>query len=121
MAHSQINANRKQLEKFARKNNIKITPLDNNIDLIVNLSEKYISNGKFPDKAIDVFDEVCARTNICINKFDKFMCDCNLNIKRIIDDKNKAIINHDYDKARSLKEEQFTRYKGYIKPIRIFT
>ena len=30
MAYSQINANRKQLEKFARKNNIKITLTDGN-------------------------------------------------------------------------------------------
>ena len=88
---------------------------DEIIKEIIYLSEKYISNGKFPDKAIDVFDEVCARTNICINKFDKFMCDCNLNIKRIIDDKNKAIINHDYDKARSLKEEQINVEKNYDK------
>lgn len=88
---------------------------DDIINEVVYLTDKYISNGKFPDKAIDVFDEVCARTNISVNKYDQLVSNCNLSIKRIIDDKNKAIINHDYDKARDLKEKQLDIEKNYDK------
>ena len=41
---------------------------DEIIDNIVNLVDRYIYLGKFPDKAIDVFDEVCAKTSISNNK-----------------------------------------------------
>ena len=34
---------------------------DEIIDNIIKFSDRYIHNGKFPDKAIDVFDEVCAK------------------------------------------------------------
>ncbi len=73
---------------------------------IVRLCEKYVFNGKFPDKAIDIFDEVCARASLIDSKFDKKMKDYSLDLKRIADEKNMAIINHDYNKARILKDEQ---------------
>ena len=34
------------------------------IDLIVNLSKKYIYNRKEPDRSIDILDEVCAKTSL---------------------------------------------------------
>ncbi len=88
---------------------------DDVIKEIVYLSDRYISNGKFPDKALDVFDEVCARTNINVNKHDKLLSEYNLNIKKIVDDKNKAIIDHDYDSARVLKERQLEEEKKFDK------
>lgn len=63
---------------------IKIT--NENLNQIVDLSEKYISGKKFPDKAIDVLDYICARakndkikiTNELINKVIEKMANVKL-------------------------------------------
>ena len=38
------------------------------IDTIVDLCDRYVIKGKFPDKALDILDEVCARTAIVESK-----------------------------------------------------
>lgn len=73
---------------------------------IVKLSDKYVFNGKFPDKAIDVFDESCAKASVVDNKIDKTIKTYTYNIKSIKEEKNKAIIAHDYKKASELKDKE---------------
>ena len=50
-------------EKF---HNVKYSECD--IDTIIDFSEKYLSNRKFPDKAFDIIDQLGARTKIKYNK-----------------------------------------------------
>lgn len=72
---------------------------------LVNLCERYISSGKFPDKAIDLFDEVCANASLQISYDDDLLRNYIVEIKQIKDNKNFAIVDHDYKKASLLKEE----------------
>lgn len=76
------------------------------IEEIIRLCDKYISIGKFPDKAIDIFDEVCAKRALIDTDYDKKVKKLELDFKMIKEKKNAAIINNDYVKARALKEEQ---------------
>ncbi len=70
---------------------------------IVSLSSRYISIGKQPDKAIDILDEVCARTTLIDSNYDKKIKKLKEELHNIKNSKNKAIINHDYKEASSNK------------------
>jgi len=76
------------------------------IDLIVDLSIKYVSSGKQPDKAIDILDEACSRTSVIDNSYDKKIKALTMQINDIKDKKNQSIMNHQYQSASKLKEEQ---------------
>lgn len=91
--------------------NVKVS--DEIIREIIKLTECYVHSGKFPDKAIDIFDEVCAKAALIDTKFDKKLRDYRLDIKAINDEKNQAIINHDYRRARLLKDKQNSIEKEY--------
>ena len=45
-----------------------VTISDSMLDLIIELSEKYVYDRNQPDKAIDILDEVCARVSLKENK-----------------------------------------------------
>ena len=74
------------------------------IDLIIELSSKYIYNRCEPDKSIDILDEVCAKASLKENKEIKKYYDLENEYKKIIENKNKAILDNDYKKASSVKE-----------------
>ena len=76
------------------------------IKLIVNLTERYVSIGKFPDKAIDVLDEACCKTSIIDSNVEKKSKHLLMEINNVKTNKNKAIINHDYKLATELKNKQ---------------
>ena len=88
---------------------------DSIIREIIKLSDNFVHKGRFPDKAIDVFDDVCAKASVVDDKIDKKMKDYTMNIKNIKDQKNKAIINHDYKQAMFLKEKQLCLEGEYDK------
>lgn len=77
--------------------------IDELLDSIINLSNKYIQNRKQPDKAIDILDEVCAyvslKENDSVKKYNKL----NKKLNKIISDKKKAIMNNDFKEATNLK------------------
>jgi len=77
------------------------------IDIIVELSNKYIFNRKQPDKAIDILDEVCAKTSITEDKNSERINELNQCLKSITESKNNAIIKQDfYEAAKYRKKEQ---------------
>lgn len=85
--------------------NVKID--DEIINLIIDLSEKYIYNRNQPDKSIDILDEVCAKTSL---KESKNMClykEYNKELKSVIANKKESIINNDFAKASMYKKEEF--------------
>lgn len=88
---------------------------DSVIENIVLLCDRYVHNGKFPDKAIDIFDEACCKAAIVDSDLDKKLRDYSLKLKLIRENKNKAIIEHDYLLARSLKNEELGLEKDYDK------
>lgn len=79
---------------------------DELIDLIVELSVKYISQGRLPDKAIDILDEACCKASIVDDVDDKKTRKIAEQVSKIKHDKNEAIIKHDYKKATELKRIQ---------------
>ena len=56
----------KTISYYEEFHNVKYTEC--NIDTIINFSDKYLSNRKFPDKAFDIIDQLGARTRIKYNK-----------------------------------------------------
>ena len=76
------------------------------IDLIIDLSEKYIYDRNQPDKSIDLLDEVCAKVSLTESKELKKYNVLNLELKNILKEKNEAIVNNLFDKASSLKEQE---------------
>ena len=84
---------------------------------IVNLCNRYVHNGKFPDKAIDIFDEACAKASIVDNDLDKKLRSYSLELKDIRNRKNQAIIEHDYDNARKLKDLELKVEAQYDKVL----
>ena len=86
-------------EKF---HGVKIS--DEMIHKIVEFADKYVHKGKFPDKAIDIFDEVCAKASVIDDSCDKKIKKYSLEIKKIKDKKNMCIIDHKYKQALDLKE-----------------
>ena len=82
---------------------VKIT--DDVISEIVNLSDKYIYDRKFPDKAIDVMDEVCSRTSVSVYKKNNAY-DLAIKLSEVKDLKNKSIINNKFDEAFLYKKTE---------------
>ena len=79
---------------------------DEMIDLIVELSVKYISQGHLPDKVIDVLDEACCKASIVDNVYEKKFKKLLGEINRLKVEKNEAIIGNNYKLASELKNQQ---------------
>lgn len=76
------------------------------IDYIVECSDKYIYNRKFPDKAIDILDEVCARTVLTKSNGEEKIIELNQKLNSIIKLKKEEIMKENFDKATELKNKQ---------------
>lgn len=76
------------------------------IDLILDLSEKYIYDRNEPDRSIDLLDEVCAKVSIKENKDLKKYSQLKKKVEDLIARKNQAVIAHDFATASALKEEE---------------
>ena len=73
---------------------------------IVRVCERYVSYGKFPDKAIDLFDEVCARTSLNDSYFDLELKRTASLIRKNKEERDSAIIDHNYKLASELRHRQ---------------
>ncbi len=79
---------------------------DEIIKLIVDVAERYVNMGKFPDKAIDILDEACCKTAIVDNSYEAKQKELLVKINDIKSEKNTAIMNHNYKLASTLKDRQ---------------
>lgn len=73
------------------------------IDLIVNLSDRYINNRNFPDKAIDVLDEVGSITRLNIKMPTKIK-DLENDLRLCNLEKTRVVKEQDYEKAAELRD-----------------
>ena len=95
---------------------------DDIIDKIIFYSDKYISNRKFPDKAIDILDEICVLSSFSFNHiFDKVNV-LEKELDNIVTLKNKSLIMSDYKMAKkysydesSIKLQILNLKKNYYK------
>jgi len=77
------------------------------IDLIINLSKKYIFDRSEPDRSIDILDEVSAKVSLKESTNVKKYKEYNEKVKEIIKNKKEAIIKNDFELATKLKNEEF--------------
>jgi ATP-dependent Clp protease ATP-binding subunit ClpC len=84
--------------------NVLIT--DDVIKKIVDLSEKYIYDRRYPDKAIDILDEVCAKVNLKETKKEKELGILKKQLNFLMKEKNDAIISQNFNKASLIKDDE---------------
>lgn len=79
---------------------------DDAIEACVKFSDRYISDRFLPDKAIDVLDEVGARTHLKNIHVPKYIEDLEKKIEEIKESKNQAVKNQQYEKAADLRDSE---------------
>lgn len=79
---------------------------DDAVVACVKLSERYISDRFFPDKAIDVMDEVGARTHLKNIHVPKYIEDLEKEIEIVKDQKNQAVKSQQYERAADLRDQE---------------
>lgn len=79
---------------------------------IVDLSYTSIFNGRQPDKAIDLLDEVCAYATMN-NSLNKELLDYEVNIKEVEKEKNREIRKHNFRKALVYKNKELDLRSKY--------
>jgi ATP-dependent Clp protease ATP-binding subunit ClpC len=79
---------------------------DSAVEACVKLSERYISDRFFPDKAIDVMDEVGARTHLKNIHVPQYIEDLEKEIEEVKESKNSAVKNQQYEKAADLRDQE---------------
>ena len=77
---------------------------DKIIDLIVSLGSKYVYDRNEPDKSIDILDEVCSFVSLKESDSLKKYKTYNKELQMIINSKNDAIINNNFDTAATYKK-----------------
>ena len=88
--------------KYEDHHSIKIS--DEAIEAAVSLSERYIQDRFFPDKAIDVIDEACAKRNVKNSEEDDILNNYREKMKQIEDEKINAVKNENYTLAMKLRD-----------------
>lgn len=79
---------------------------DSLIEKIMELSKKYVYDRREPDRSIDLLDEVCARVGLRETTSMKQYQELRKKQKKIIQKKKEAILQNDFGKASSYKEEE---------------
>ena len=76
------------------------------IQACVKLSSRYITDRFLPDKAIDVLDEVGARTHLKNIHVPKYIEELEAKIEGVKELKNQAVKNQQYEKAADLRDQE---------------
>ena len=90
--------------KYEDFHNVKYS--DEAIKACVQLSTRYITDRFLPDKAIDVLDEVGARTHLKNIHVPKYIEELEEQIEQIKEHKNQAVKNQQYEKAADLRDKE---------------
>lgn len=91
-------------ERYEEHHGVRIS--EEAIKRAVALSDRYIQDRFFPDKAIDVLDEACAKASVtgCISNSEFVKVE--EKIRQIEEEKTNAVKNQDYSLALKLREEE---------------
>lgn len=79
---------------------------DEMIELIVNLSDKYIYDRNEPDRSIDILDEVCSYVSLKESEELKQYNNYNKKLQEILREKNQAIMKNDFKLAANFKQQE---------------
>lgn len=91
-------------ERYEEHHNVKYTP--EALDACVKLTERYISDRTFPDKAIDALDEAGARVHISNISIPKIIEEMEEELKLVEQQKNDAVKTQKYELAASFRDKQ---------------
>lgn len=80
---------------------------------ILEISNTCIFNGKQPDKAIDLLDEVCSYALLHRNNLNNIFTKYEKDIKELEDKKNKEIIKHNFKTALMYKDKEMKLRSEY--------
>ena len=89
---------------YEKYHNVEIS--NEQLNLIIKLSNKYLKNRKNPDKTIDILDEVCTHAGIKENKEMILYRNLTKDLKHVLEQKKQYIIVNNYQKALEIKEEE---------------
>lgn len=90
-------------DKYEDHHKVEIT--DEAIKAAVDLSQRYIQDRFLPDKAIDVIDEACSKERIKNYKENKNQVSKKEILDKLIEEKNMAINEQNFEKAASLRNQ----------------
>ena len=79
---------------------------DDAIEACVKLSDRYITDRFLPDKAIDVLDEVGARTHLKNITVPEHIEEVEGKIEEVKEQKNAAVKNQQYERAADLRDQE---------------
>lgn len=91
-------------DRYEAHHKVKIT--DEAIISAVDLSSRYITDRFLPDKAIDLIDEAAARVRLQKNTMPENIQDYELQLEKILMEKEEAIANQDFEKAAQLRDKE---------------
>ncbi len=93
-------------DKYEAHHQVRIT--DSALEAAVKLSSRYINDRYLPDKAIDLMDEAASKVRLSTYTSSPEIKDLEQEIKRLEDEKEKAIKAEAYEKAGEIKKQQET-------------
>lgn len=76
------------------------------LEILIELTDKYIYERKNPDKTIDILDEVCSHANLKENKSMTRYQELSKELKKTLDNKKHSILNKNFDQAMNYKEKE---------------
>ena len=88
--------------RYEDHHNVKYS--DEALEYCVSLSQRYITDRNFPDKAIDVLDEVGSRTHIRHYNTPQEILDLEKRISSTEDTKKDAIVRQDFELATKMRD-----------------
>ena len=94
---------------YSKYHNVSVS--DEIINKIIDLCDKYVHYGKFPDKAIDIFDEVCAKSSIIEDENDKKLRLYGEELNKIRLKKNELIVENNFKDASIYRKKELSLEK----------
>ena len=91
-------------ERYEEHHNVHYT--DEALEACVKLTERYVSDRTFPDKAIDALDEAGARARISNISIPKIIEEMEVQLKEVEQMKNDAVKAQKYELAASYRDKQ---------------
>ena len=91
-------------EKYESHHNVNFT--DDAIEACVKLTDRYVSDRFLPDKAIDAMDEAGSRVHITNMDVPKNIVELETSLENVRDNKNTVVKKQKYEEAAKLRDDE---------------
>src|SRR5438132_1960139 len=91
-------------DKYEAHHGVKVT--DAAAVQAVKLADRYMNDRFFPDKAIDVIDEACARARLSVSTVPSEIHELEKKLEEVVKEKEAAIRGQEYEKAARLRDKE---------------